>query len=518
MILSLRRKQISETAMILVLIGLGLSTFAFNVQLAKAEPITWMVDDDGPADFTTIQKAINAASPGDTIFVRNGTYYEHVVVKKSVSLIGESREDTIIDGNYTGSPITIVANGVTVTSFMIQNSNITDLAAGSSSNKGILVDDFCVGWLISENIIRNCALGIRTFWDAKSGIIYGNVVENTSVYGIMIGRYARNCSILNNIVKGSNHCGIHVWGWSENCSVSNNNVSNSFIGIATISCSGIDVFCNNICNCVYGFEGSDSYPPLNRIFHNNFINNTINAIEYDVDVWDDGYPSGGNYWSDYTGVDLYNGPYQNETGSDGIGDTPYTIRNWKNQTSGRDHYPLMRPWPREHDIAAVDVVCNRTWVYQGHSVGINVTISNKGDYHENVTVTLYYNITANKIIGVETINMLITENQTITFIWDTASVEYCHNYTITAVTNIASPDAHPSDNTLTDGKVKVRIMGDINGDGIVDMADVSIIIDAFLAEPWHPRWNPDTDLNQDRIIDLADISTAIDHFLQEFTP
>jgi len=86
------------------------------------------------------------------------------------------------------------------------------------------------------------------------------------------------------------------------------------------------------------------------------------------------------------------------------------------------------------------------------------------------------------------------------------------------VPGTASPDAHPLDNTLTNGKVKVRIMGDINDDDIVDMADTSTIIDAFLAELWHPRWNPDTDLNQDRIIDLADISTAIDHFLQEFTP
>ena len=55
---------------------------------------------------------------------------------------------------------------------------------------------------------------------------------------------------------------------------------------------------------------------------------------------DDGYPSGGNYWSDHTGVDQCLGPNQNQTGSDGIGDTSRSIG-----PSNVDHYPLMNPWP-----------------------------------------------------------------------------------------------------------------------------------------------------------------------------
>jgi PKD repeat protein len=58
-----------------------------------------------------------------------------------------------------------------------------------------------------------------------------------------------------------------------------------------------------------------------------------------VNVWDDGYPSGGNYWSGYAGVDLYSGPYQNQTGSDGIGDTPYVVG-----VNNQDHYPLTIPY------------------------------------------------------------------------------------------------------------------------------------------------------------------------------
>jgi len=132
-----------------------------------------------------------------------------------------------------------------------------------------------------------------------------------------------------------------------------------------------------------------------------------------------------------------------------------------------------------------------------------------------VTVTLYYNITANKKIGTQVINLLLGETRTIIFVWNTAGVEYCHNYTITSVASIAFPDADPTDNTLADGKVKVRIIGDINGDGIVDMADISMQVDAFLAETGHPRWNSDADLDLDHMIDMADIAMTIDHFLDE---
>jgi len=63
-------------------------------------------------------------------------------------------------------------------------------------------------------------------------------------------------------------------------------------------------------------------------------------------TWDDGYPSGGNYWSDYNGTDYYRGPHQNETGSDGIGDTPYIFINTainRANDDNVDRYPLMKP-------------------------------------------------------------------------------------------------------------------------------------------------------------------------------
>jgi parallel beta-helix repeat protein len=96
---------------------------------------------------------------------------------------------------------------------------------------------------------------------------------------------------------------------------------------------------NNIANNTWGIYLYAS--SNNTICHNNFVGNTAQAqvipLEY-VNVWDDGYPSSGNYWNDYSGVDLNSGPYQNETGSDGIGDLRYTI-----DSDNTDRYPLMGP-------------------------------------------------------------------------------------------------------------------------------------------------------------------------------
>jgi parallel beta-helix repeat protein len=133
---------------------------------------------------------------------------------------------------------------------------------------------------------------------------------------------------------------------SDQNNISRNFVSNNYIGISLYSASRYisnDISNNIVLNNHYGlwlYWGID-----NKIYHNNFINNQIQAMDQcfpnTAHIFDNGYPSGGNYWSDYTGVDLFSGPYQNETGSDGIGDTPHTFPDFP---GGQDRYPLMNPW------------------------------------------------------------------------------------------------------------------------------------------------------------------------------
>ena len=54
------------------------------------------VDDDGGADYTSIQDAIDAASSGYTIYVYSGFYNEVVYIDKSINLIGQNKTNTII--------------------------------------------------------------------------------------------------------------------------------------------------------------------------------------------------------------------------------------------------------------------------------------------------------------------------------------------------------------------------------------------------------------------------------------
>lgn len=147
-----------------------------------------------------------------------------------------------------------------------------------------------------------------------------------------------NCTkvIIHNQSTGDSSTGILI-GFSFNNTIVDNHISNnSWHGLSLQHSDSNTIFGNNISdNQWFGIHLFISN--TNRIYHNNFIDNLNQA--YDdraTNAWDDGYPSGGNCWSDYAGVDEMNGPNQDLPGSDGIGDTPYVI-----DADSQDEYPLM---------------------------------------------------------------------------------------------------------------------------------------------------------------------------------
>jgi hypothetical protein len=128
-------------------------------------------------------------------------------------------------------------------------------------------------------------------------------------------------------------------------------------------------------------------PSNNTIYHNNFIGNAFQAsTDGSPNTWDNGYPSGGNYWSDYNGTDLHSGPCQNVTGSDGIGDTPYAIG-----ANNMDDYPLMGVFSDFNVARGVDVqvVSNSTvsdFQFNGTAILFNVSGMNDTTGFCNVCV------------------------------------------------------------------------------------------------------------------------------------
>jgi hypothetical protein len=124
----------------------------------------------------------------------------------------------------------------------------------------------------------------------------------------------------------------------------------------------------------------------NEFYLNSFINSTSGQVYTDSqNIWDNGYPYGGNYWSDYHGSDMYSGPFQNLTGSDGIGDTPYVI-----DSNNLDNYPLMLP-PVINDVAITNINFSKTVVGQGFELSMNIEAANLRTNTETFNVTVYAN-------------------------------------------------------------------------------------------------------------------------------
>jgi parallel beta-helix repeat protein len=346
----------------------------FGVQQVKAEPKTWTVDDDGPADFHTIKEAINAAGTRDTVFVRSGTYSEtETDIYRPLTLIGENKYTTIIDGK--GSWVSLYVNSaydVTIQGFAITN------GFGIYSYQSTNVT-------IQDNVIKGNGQGIILI-SSTGNTIKQNIIIHNSL-PLLVSEGSTKNEISENIVAYNS--GDAIW------------LDNSHENIIRAN----TVFMNGLGTApgyhVYGIRLS--FSNNNRIYHNGVIDNYEQADSWmsTGSMWDNGYPSGGNYWSDYNGTDSFRGSYQNVTGSDGIGDTPYAIQH----TDEVDRYPL-----------------------------------------------------------------------------------------------------------LIDRSIRVKMLGDVNFDGIVDLRDVYAVARAFGKIPGKPRWNLPADENQDGAIDLRDVYTVYKNY------
>ena len=216
--------------------------------------------------------------------------------------------------------------------------------------------------------------GILLAYTTDSKITKNNL---TDACGIYVWYSSDFNNISGNNVKDSVY-GIYLYGSSNHNWISDNNIKNSSYGLWLLASYQNSIIGNNITtNTRFGIRLE--YSMGNNIYHNNFIDNVIQVSTDSsgyANVWDDGYPSGGNYWSDYNGTDHNQGSGQNISGSDGIGDTEYSI-----DVDNMDHYPLMGILSdfnatSEHHI---QTICNSSissFQSDGTSIIFNVTGEN----------------------------------------------------------------------------------------------------------------------------------------------
>ncbi|UCG70674.1 MAG: right-handed parallel beta-helix repeat-containing protein, partial [Thermoplasmata archaeon] len=202
------------------------------------------------------------------------------------------------------------------------------------SNAGQVILANCSEIEVKDTELINCSIGILLGFSMRNNISNNNVSRNWVGLGIQLAHSDGNNVHDNNALYNGYGIGFSM---SENNVFMGNNITNCNTGFFSWSTRNNVIMSNNISDCDYGLVLYFSLS--NRIYHNNIINNIVQAQDDGLNYWDDGYPSGGNYWSDYTGIDNFKGPNQDQPGSDGIGDTEYLI-----DSNSIDHYPLMDPY------------------------------------------------------------------------------------------------------------------------------------------------------------------------------
>ena len=185
----------------------------------------------------------------------------------------------------------------------------------------------------SNIVIENLVLDNGSYGISLGFCNNNSIKNNTASYGyggILLYNSSYN-GVSNNTANNNTH-GIHlynIFGYCSNNQLANNTMYNNSYGIRIDNADSNTLFMNNIStNNVCGISISSSVN--NSIYHNNITNNVDQSNDDDLNYWDSGYPSGGNFWSDYTGPD---------NNYDGIGDVPYDI-----DADSKDNYPLMAPW------------------------------------------------------------------------------------------------------------------------------------------------------------------------------
>jgi parallel beta-helix repeat protein len=188
---------------------------------------------------------------------------------------------------------------------------------------------------------------------SSNNYIISNQLSSSKHYGILL-EYSDGNYILHNLIEDNDNGGIYI-DISNGNNVTNNRVRNCKYGLYVTSCEDNKVLNNILSNNDNGIYTSWTWN--NEIYHNNFINNQIQVkvptpygggmiIRFNQNIWDNGYPSGGNYWSDYDGPDNNSSEDQDVFGSDGIGDEPYKI-----YYDNDDNYPLMEPLEIQVDVS-----------------------------------------------------------------------------------------------------------------------------------------------------------------------
>ena len=465
------------TLAIITLKSIGIGQTTLHFELAEAgdppgNPIPNVTIDGSvavvhplrvPEDYSSVQAAVNAAAPGSTIIIAPGVYNESVVANKTLTIVGKLGSEPIFSGGGSGIAVTLLpgASGSVITGIMI-----------TSWDKGILI---------------NNASGCK---------IQDNVMSLMNEDGIVLqGNSAANNNITRNVFQNST-VAIDLNSFSYNNTVCKNIIVSNGLGVKFES-GGTLVYANTVAENGIGVSLSNT--GSNLIYHNNFVNNTVQASipTSTSNTWDNGYPSGGNYWSDYNGTDA---------NYDGIGDTPYAV-----DQNSADRYPLIQPF-NAHDVGITDYAVAKTVVGQGYLLRVKLKILNYGVNDESFLATANANAST---VAMQAVALTKCSYIIIALTWNTSSYNHGY-YSINTYAWPVQGENDTANNNCTMGSVLVTVPGDINGDFTVDIYDAITLAGGFNTLPGNLHWNANADINGDNPVDIFDAIILAGHFNQHY--
>jgi len=433
----------------------------------------------------------------------------HLVASTNNMLSGNSIPvgSIVLDGSPNN---TLYSNHVSegdIADFVLNNSNWNNLTGNFAGGPGCSIAlSYSAYNTLSKNVLGT-GMGICvSLYSSSFNALLNNVASG---YYTAYGFNGFNLdSSSNNVLLGNNVTdywdGIYLISSPDNTMFGNTLSKNSNAGIEIAYSSSITVSENNITNNGCGIVLNLSHNVT--IYHNNFVNNTIQAYanQSSSNLWDNGYPSGGNYWSDYGGVDVFCGVYQNETGSDGLGDSPYQI-----SSTDQDHYPLAKPYVGPADIELSYFSKSKTVVGKGCLLNVTLGLLNSGLYTEAFDLLICANETV-----LETVNCLLTSREFVSIKLTLFTTDWpTGNCTLWAYVQPLPTETDISDNNLAAGYVRIASFGDIAPEyGVVDIFDIVTVAIAFSSTPADYNWNANADINNDGIIDIFDIVVVATHF------
>lgn len=268
------------------------------------------------------------------------------ITVQNLNLTGEIQGVGLI--STTNSTVThnyLSGNDVGVQTFWSTGNSITENVITGNLVKGIELREGSNNNIVSGNNMSSNGYGYNIIvMQSSNNIISGNYIRSSQSAGIYLLYSA------DDIVSGNDIAGIwHSGGWkygaivldeTSSTLITGNNITQCYAdGISLFGAQNNNITDNNIIQNLRSirFEGVSSG---NRIYRNNFVENGLWIVSSQPNIWDNGYPDGGNYWDTYMDVDNYRGVGQNEAGGDGVWDHQLNLTQDGNNI---DHYPLVVP-------------------------------------------------------------------------------------------------------------------------------------------------------------------------------